>query len=94
MSAYTRGDYREKKAVEFLESYGYTCWQARQSRGCADIVALIRDHQPLLVQVKVGERVPHDEWNQLYRLASNLGARPIVVTCTGNSPHITMQWRV
>ena len=94
MSNYTRGDYREKRAVEYLESFGYTCWQARGSKGCADLICLIANHPSLLVQVKVGTNVSHEGWNALYTLASNLGARPVVCTCTGNSPHITMHWRL
>lgn len=93
MSNYTRGDYREKRAKEFLESYGWTVWQTRQSRTPADLVCLSAHHPPMLVQVKAASRITSEEWNALYTLATNLDAVPVVVTCTGRNPHISMCWR-
>lgn len=81
MTAYQRGDYREKQAKAVLEEFGYTVWQARGSHGVADLIALRRESRPLLVQVKTGSTVEHYEWNKLYRLADELGATPLVVTC-------------
>lgn len=84
MSAYQRGDYREKRVKEQLEARGYIVWQTRGSHGVADIVALKRDTRPLLVQVKTGSaNITHSEWNKLYRLAMSLGAIPVVVTMDG-----------
>lgn len=95
MSAGQRGDYREKRAKEFLESHGYECWQARGSRGLADLIALQRKRPPLLVQVKAGSSpIAHYEWNGLLRLAAKLEAVPLVCTArTRDGTRYVMEWR-
>src|SRR3954469_25046456 len=95
MTAYQRGDYREKRAKEYLESHGYDCWQSRGSRGLVDIVALRRARAPVLVQVKAGSApVTHYEWNGLYRLAAKLEAVALVCTArTKDGRSYVMEWR-
>jgi hypothetical protein len=90
MTAYGRGDYREKQVKASLERWGYVVWQTRGSHGAADIVALKAGLQPMVIQVKSGAAtLKHYEWNQLYRLADRVAGIPVVVTMDGTS----MKWR-
>lgn len=78
MTAYQRGDRREKLVADHLRDNGYQVWQARGSHGAADLIALKRT-ETLLVQVKSGSKpMSGDEWNRLYTLAVSLSAVPLV----------------
>ena len=84
MTAYDRGNAYEVKTCNVLTADGYVCWQARGSKGVADVIALKRG-QVLLVQVKSGQTampldhlgLNHAGWNGLFELATQLGAVPV-----------------
>jgi Holliday junction resolvase len=82
MTAYSRGVYREKKTADHLRSEGYFCVESRGSHGPADVVAM-KPGQVLLVQVKSGNTDVNGAlrdiwWNELYQLARQLGAVPVL----------------
>lgn len=94
MSGYRQGGYYEALAVDQLEAAGFTCWQARGSKGAADIVAM-RCHtgdgpgpRVLLVQVK-GKNAArdHDCWNRLWALAGELDVTPLWADWPGWKRH-------
>lgn len=79
MTAYTRGDRYEKLVADRLRADGYSCWQARGSHGAADLIALKPGGHILLIQVKGGHAaITGTGWNDLYDIASILGAIPLV----------------
>ena len=78
MTAYGRGDYYERKCLEAFEAEGYHCWQARGSKGVADVIA-VKFGQLVLIQVKGGTKtIAHDGWNGLLALCQLVGAVPVV----------------
>lgn len=77
MSNYSRGNYAEVRVAAHLRAEGYEVWQARGSKGAADLIA-IKPGEVLLVQVKGHPRISGDEWNALRDLAVICGAVPIV----------------
>jgi Holliday junction resolvase len=78
VNPYRKGGYYEAKTLDLFTLEGYVCWQARGSKGPADIVA-IKPGQVVLIQVKSGLReISGREWNALYELAQRLGAVPVV----------------
>lgn len=75
---YDQGNYYERKTAELLRGDGYETWQARGSKGCADLIAL-KPREIVLVQVKSGTKsISHKTFNDLYSLGNRLGAQPIV----------------
>lgn len=79
---YMQGDYAEKLVCDHLKAHGYLPFQARGSRGIADIVAVKpRPYGPsvVLAQVKRDTATPHASWNALYELARAYGCIPVWV---------------
>lgn len=83
MTIYEQGNRYEVKVVNALTADGYSCWQARGSKGAADVIAL-KPGQVLLVQVKSGAApapaslgMSHAGWNALFDLAEQTGAVPV-----------------
>lgn len=52
---YQRGAKRERDALEYLRGLGYYAERTAGSHGVADIIALKKDHTPMLIQVKSGK---------------------------------------
>jgi Holliday junction resolvase-like predicted endonuclease len=78
VTAYTRGLGYEDRAATALAQDGYVVWQAKGSKGAADLIALKRG-QVLLVQVKgCRERITGQGWNELLDLAERVGALALV----------------
>jgi Holliday junction resolvase len=83
MTAYTRGDYFEKRVADDLRHNGYLCWQSRGSKTVVDIIAL-KPGQVLLVQVKAGMTPPAGtEWNSLLKIARYTQAVPLIADRAG-----------
>lgn len=74
-----RGTAFERKVAAELERDGYLLIRAAGSHGAADLVAL-KPGQVLFVQVKLGGagQCAPAEWNEFYRLATSVGALPIL----------------
>jgi hypothetical protein len=78
MSAYSRGNAYEVRAMEAFIIDGYHVWQARGSKGAADLIA-VKPGQIVLVQVKgAAKPIGHDGWNGLLALARLVDAVPVV----------------
>jgi len=87
---YTNGMYYEHKCVVALKDCGWYVIQSRGSKGCADITA-IRHNVVLLVQVKSGvANISSREWNELFDLATMIGAVPVYVKALAYKP---IEWR-
>lgn len=70
-----------------LTADGYAVWQSRGSKSPVDLVA-IKIGEVLAVQVKSGIGWPsHESWNDLYALATQHGAVPILATRDGRAIH-------
>jgi hypothetical protein len=86
--------------ADLLTRDGYHTWQARGSKGLADVLA-IKPGQLLLVQVKSGRGVPreglgvaHAGWNGLYDLAAELGPSVLAIAVywqVGHPPPLIRQ---
>lgn len=74
-----RGTAFERKVAAALEADGYLVIRAAGSHGAADLVA-VKTGQVLFVQVKLGGAgaCSPAEWNEFFRLASSVGALPIL----------------
>jgi Holliday junction resolvase len=91
VSAAALGAAAEREARHRLEALGYFVVRGAGSKGNADLVAIAPGGRPvLLVQVKRGEgRLRPPEWNELYRLAREYGAVPILAE---RVPRLPMRW--
>lgn len=76
---YKRGADFERAVAARLIADGYELFRIAGSHGLADLIAL-KPLQTVLVQCKLSGpgKVPPGEWNELYRLASWLGAVAVV----------------
>lgn len=95
MSAYSRGNAYEVKAMRVLMADGYHVWQARGSKGVADLIA-VKPGQLVLVQVKGATKgIRHDEWNGLLALAELVEAVPVVADWPDWTPAVAgpIRWR-
>lgn len=74
-----RGTAFERKVAEKLTTDGYLIIRAAGSHGAADLVA-VKTGQVLFVQVKLGGAgaCSPAEWNEFFRLATSVGALPIL----------------
>ena len=74
---YRRGNYGERRAADILRELGYVVWQARGSKGTADLLA-IKARGVVIAQVKWGAPRPsHAGWNSLYELSLLIDATPL-----------------
>jgi hypothetical protein len=73
VSAYSKGNSYERKAMDHLHAEGYHVWQTRGSKSPADLIA-IKPGQLLLVQVKGAQSaISHQGWNDLWYLSLDCG---------------------
>lgn len=80
-TAYRRGGYYEVQVADLMRAEGYWVQQVRGSKGPADLIAL-KPGQVVLAQVKSGTaEMSHAGWNGLLRLAGDVRAVPVLVTC-------------
>lgn len=83
MTAYTRGDYFEKRVADDLRGNGYFVLQSRGSKTVVDLVA-IKTGQVLFVQAKAGLTTPSGtEWNTLHMIATRFGGVPLIADRAG-----------
>jgi hypothetical protein len=61
--------------------------RAFMSKGTVDLLAIHREHQPLMIQCKRTGQIGSVEWNQLYDLAATHGALPVL--CFRSGPRST-----
>jgi len=102
----TGGHWEQAVKTLFEDQGGYEVWQARGSRGPADLIALKGTPglvtEAVLIQVKritrqnptTGVLIGHNEWNALYALATELHATPVLAAWTGlrnQKAELTMQ---
>lgn len=74
---YRSGTAFERTVRADLEANGYRTVRAAGSHGIADLVAL-KPGQVLLVQCKTDGSLPPKPWNELYGLALECGAVPVL----------------
>jgi hypothetical protein len=78
VSAYRRGDEAEKAVLALFVAEGYIAWQARGSKGVADLIC-VKPGQVVLVQVKSAHQaMRHDGWNGLLDVSLITQAVPVV----------------
>ena len=77
LTPYQLGCAFEYRCRDYLRAAGWLVVRAAQSRGAIDLVAL-KPGAVLLIQCKRGGAFGVDEWNRFYRLARDVGARPIL----------------
>lgn len=73
---YRRGANFERRVLARLEDDGYWCMRSSGSHTAVDVIA-IKPGQVVMVQAKWGGRLPADEWNELYYLATKTGSVPV-----------------
>jgi len=69
MGAGARGASRERQVMKKLRDDGWVVYRAAGSHGCADLVALRYDRQPMLVQVKASQQSPFEHFGPEARVA-------------------------
>jgi len=69
-----RGAQRERAVITLLRDAGFVCYRAAGSHGCADVVALKRNHEPMLIQVKSTAGGPYERFGPSERAALMLEA--------------------
>ena len=73
-----RGDYFERQCKADLERHGWLVIRAGGSLGIADLIAIKREHAPLLVSCKLSNRIDPAERNALSETATRYGATAVV----------------
>lgn len=74
---YHYGAALERQVQNELREYGYTSLRSSASKGVIDVLAF-RQGEYLFVQCKRGGRLDPDEWNDLYHLAQENNAIPLL----------------
>jgi Holliday junction resolvase len=64
-----RGTTRERQVRDMLRDDGWVVYRAAGSHGCADLVALRADMEPLLLQIKSDARNPFNHFGPEDRAA-------------------------
>lgn len=77
MSNYTRGAYFERSVMKRLSALGFYCVRSAGSHGVFDIVALLRDKTPLMIQCKTNGRIDPAERQALWLEAVKADALPV-----------------
>lgn len=77
MTNYKRGYLFESTIAGQLRQDGYFCVRSGGSHGVADVVAL-KPGQVLLIQAKIDGELPAAEWNELFAIALQIGAVPLL----------------
>lgn len=90
MSGATRGIYLERRVAEICAAHHYFTIRAAGSHGPADVVAIAPGPQVAFIQCKTDGNIRGDDWNTLWRLATDLGGVAVLAQWqTHTHRHIT-----
>lgn len=78
MTQYANGAALERQVADDLRTRGWWVVRAAGSHGAADLVALSRHADPLLVQVKASGAISRAEWGELWDAADHVGGFALV----------------
>lgn len=85
MTAYQIGVTFERKIQHYLQELGYFALRSPGSKSKIDVIA-IKPHQVLFIQCKRDARLDPNEWNDLFAIASNCGAIPLIASKAFRKP--------
>lgn len=78
-SLYKLGRSFEYRVRDMMREHGYFVTRSPQSRSPVDLTCIRKD-SIVVVQCKRGGQFHRQEWNEFYRLATSIGAEPILAT--------------